>query len=122
MNGDMFDLLLNEVLVFTISYVLMLKGLNLRRFTPLGKSLALNNVTFSLVYLSVGLGYFFPVFRTAPWSYVIRLAILFTSLRVLWEMQYAFGGWRTLHRRAWRSVVDWVRRRPQRDESELEGY
>jgi hypothetical protein len=116
------DVGLTEILLLTISYVLLLKGLNLRRFTPLGKWLALNNIAFSFVYFCAALAWAVEPFRTTYWSYFVRLLILYTILRVLIEMSRAFGGWWVIHVRAWHSLTDWVTGRPQREEIYREGY
>jgi hypothetical protein len=122
MSHERVDILFSEVLLLTIAYVLLLKGLNLRRYTPLGKSLAINNVMFSFAYFTIALGVVAPFFSTEGWSYVIRFGILLTATRVLWEMQRTFGGWKNLHHRAWRSALDWVQRKPQRYETEVRDY
>ena len=116
------DVGLTEILLLTIAYVLLLKGLNLRRITPLGKWLALNNLAFAFVYFCAAVSFVVDPFRSTGWSYFVRFLILFTVLRVLIEMSRAFGGWWAIHVRAWHSLIDWVLRRPQREEIYQEGY
>lgn len=122
MTLDALDVLLTEVLLLAIAYVLLLKGLNLRRFTSLGRWLALNNIVFSIAYFCAAISALVPAFQSPLWSYVIRFAILCTILKVLQEMANAFGGWKTLHLRAWHSFVDWAKGRPQRADGKPDGY
>ena len=113
----------DELLLILIVYELTLKALNLARFTSLGQALARANLALSLVFLRAFLMHYWTWLDSREWMWVARVLVLITSTSVLWEMQLAFGGWRQLHRRAWRSAVDWARHLPpQTHDPDDEGY
>jgi len=98
------NFVLNEVVLFTLFYVLGLKGLNIARETGLGRWMSNNNIAFSIVYFGSAIAAWIAIFASEPWRYFARLLILFTAIRVLIEMKSAYGGWVALHVRAWRNL------------------
>lgn len=108
--GDV-EVFLNNIVLLVIIGTLFLKALLIRRMTPLGGSMALQNAAFAIAYLGVFLSTFLPIFSSDVWSWSVRAVILFVSLKVIWELKESFGGWALMHHEAWLSLKSLLSRR-----------
>ena len=97
----------NELLLLVIAVTLGMKSLVLRRITSLGRALAVNNVMFTVAYLTLFLAPWVRFFRSDAWSWTIRSLVLMTALTVLWQLKETFGGWRGIFDEARHGIIVW---------------
>ena len=90
------DFFANQIALLCIVIVLMLKALAFRRGTSLGQGLFVFGAAFAFVYMTIFLRPWVEFFQTAMWTWIIRMIILCTSLKLLWELKVFFGGWKEL--------------------------
>lgn len=99
-------LLFDEVLIFCIATMLLLKWLILRRRTMLGRAIAWANLALSIAYYGALLAIHFPFFRSATWRWSIRVAVAVTAAHAILEIVGYYGGWRATVREVRLSLIE----------------
>lgn len=114
-----FDAFFNGFLLLLLAYLWLMMGLLLGRATPLGLWLARSKIAQAAAVFGAFAAAWVGFFETDLWRYLPRLAIAYCGLWVLIHLQRAFGGWVSMHKRAFWSAVAWVRGDPEDSPEDL---
>lgn len=108
---EIVDLLLGNIALLILAYFFFLKGLNFRRITLLGRMLCIEAITLGFLFLAAWIGMWLK-WEGVWWiRMTIRAYLIMITFRSLVSMSWTYGGWKAMHRRAWRNLKEMVRLR-----------
>lgn len=113
------DAFLDGFLLLFLAYLWFMKGLLLGRSTPLGLWLARSKIAQSFTVLGAFFAMWFAVFAADLWRYSWRAIVAYCCAWVLIHLKRSFGGWVSMHKRAFWSGVAWLRRQPEPNHEDL---